>query len=36
MLIVWGKIRAITHRDISYENIDTTVSAIKKTLSHNP
>lgn len=33
MHIVWSKIRAITHRDISYENIDTTVSAIKKILT---
>ena len=33
--IVCSKIRTITHRDISYENIDTTVSAIKEALSYN-
>ena len=35
MSIVLDKIRVITHRDISYENIDTTVFAIKKILGYS-
>ncbi|MCA7010270.1 MULTISPECIES: threonine aldolase family protein [unclassified Wolbachia] len=34
MANIKGKIRAITHRDISYEDINTTVSAIRKILSN--
>uniref|UniRef100_A0A3B0JBG7 L-allo-threonine aldolase n=1 Tax=Wolbachia endosymbiont of Aleurodicus floccissimus TaxID=2152762 RepID=A0A3B0JBG7_9RICK len=33
MANIKGKIRAITHRDISYEDINTTISAIRKILS---
>ena len=33
MPIVLGKIRVITHRDISYQDIDTTALAIKKILA---
>lgn len=32
MPIILGKIRVITQKDISYKNIDTTVSVIKKIL----